>query len=183
MIYSIIEVDIGGILAMNRITKIINNIAEDVIDTYDIHIPICNINDVVTTFGGYVYESADICNSDVMKQNDRFVIYIPSSYSTERKRFAVAQELGHLFLHMGYKISPKLWDNERNMVYYESRSPLEEYQANDFADALLMPKNVYKKVLEQYTTGGKVQTAKIAEYFGVSVSTAYSRGKSLGLLA
>ena len=168
---------------MNRITKIINNIAEDVIDTYDIHIPIRNINDVVTVLGGYVYESADICNSDVMKQNDRFVIYTPSSYNAERKQFAVAQELGHLFLHMGYKISPKLWDNQRNTVYYESKSPLEEYQANDFADALLMPKNVYKKVLEQYTTGGKVQTAKIAEYFGVSVSTAYSRGKSLGLLA
>lgn len=167
---------------MNRITTMINNIAEDVIDTYDIHIPIRNINNVVTVLGGYLNESADICNSDVMKWNDGFVIYIPSSYSAERKQFAVAQELGHLFLHMGYKISPKLWDNQRNMVYYESKSPLEEYQANDFADALLMPKNVYKKVLEQYTTGGKVQTAKIAEYFGVSVSTAYSRGKSLGLL-
>lgn len=168
---------------MNRIATMINNIAEDVIDTYDIHIPIRNINDVVTVLGGYLNESTDICNSDVMKWNDGFVIYIPSSYSAERKQFAVAQELGHLFLHMGYKISPKLWDNQRNMVYYESKSPLEEYQANDFADALLMPKNVYKKVLEQYTTGDKVQTAKIAEYFGVSVSTAYSRGKSLGFLA
>lgn len=130
---------------MNRITTMINNIAEDVIDTYDIHIPIHNINDVATVLGGYVYESADICNSDVMKQNDRFVIYIPSSYSAERKRFAVAQELGHLFLHMGYKISQKLWDKQKNMVYYESKSPLEEYQANDFADALLMPKDIYKR--------------------------------------
>ena len=69
------------------------------------------------------------------------------------------------------------------MAYYESKYPLEEYQANDFAEALLMPKDVYKKVLDQYTVGNKVQTAKIAEYFGVSVSTAYSRGKSLGFLA
>lgn len=167
---------------MNRITTMINNIAEDVIDTYDIHIPIHNINDVVTALGGYLDESVDICNSNVIKQNDGFVIYIPSSYSAERKQFAVAQELGHLFLHMGYKISQKLWNKQKNMVYYESKSPLEEYQANDFADALLMPKDIYKKVLEQYTTGSKVQTAKIAEYFGVSVSTAYSRGKSLGLL-
>lgn len=168
---------------MNRITKIINNIAEGIIDIYKIHIPINDINDVVTTLGGYIEENKDICDSAIRKQNDRFVIYMPSFYSAERKRFAVAQELGHLFLHMGYKISPKLWDNQRNMVYYESKSPLEEYQANDFADALLMPKDVYKKVLEQYTTGGKVQTAKIAEYFGVSVSTAYNRGKSLGFLA
>lgn len=168
---------------MNRITTMINNIAEDVIDTYDIHIPIRSINDVVTVLGGYLDDSADICDSNVMKQNDGFVIYIPSSYSAERKQFAVAQELGHLFLHMGYKINPKLWDKQKNMVYYESKSPLEEYQANDFADALLMPKDVYKKVLEQYTVGSKVQTAKVAEYFGVSVSVAYSRGKSLGLLA
>lgn len=168
---------------MNRITKIINDIAEDVIDTYDIHIPIHDMNDVVTTLGGYIEENKDICDSAIRKQNDGFVIYMPFSYSAERKQFAVAQELGHLFLHMGYKISIKLWDNQKNMVYYESKSPLEEYQANDFADALLMPKDIYKKVLEQYTTGNKVQTAKIAEYFGVSVSTAYSRGKSLGLLA
>lgn len=167
---------------MNRITTMINNIAEDVIDTYDIHIPIYDINNVVIALGGYVDESANICNSDIMKQNDGFVIYIPSSYSAERKQFVIAQELGHLFLHMGYKISQKLWDKQKNMVYYESKSPLEEYQANDFADALLMPKDVYKKVLEQYTTGSKVQTGKIAEYFGVSVSTAYNRGKSLGLL-
>lgn len=167
----------------DKIQRLINDLTADIIDIYDIHIPIHNINDVVTALGGYLNENADICNSDVMKQNDGFIIYIPSSYSAERKQFAVAQELGHLFLHMGYKISPKLWDNQRNMVYYESKSPLEEYQANDFAEALLMPKDVYKKVLDQYTVGNKVQTVKIAEYFGVSVSTAYSRGKSLGLLA
>lgn len=110
MIYSIIEVDIGGILAMNRITTMINNLAEDIIDIYKIHIPINNINDVVITLGGYIEENKDICDSAIRKQNDGFVIYIPSSYSVERRRFAVAQELGHLFLHMGYKISSKLWD-------------------------------------------------------------------------
>lgn len=167
---------------MNRITKIINNIAEGIIDIYKIHIPINDINGVVTTLGGYIEENKDICDSAIRKQNDRFVIYMPSFYSAERKRFAVAQELGHLFLHMGYIVNPELWDKQKNMTYYNSKYPSEEYQANDFADALLMPKDVYKKVLEQYTTGNKVQTAKIAEYFGVSVSTAYSRGKSLGLL-
>lgn len=168
---------------MNKITAMINSLAKDIIDAYDIHIPIHDMNDVVITLGGYIEENKNICDSAIRKQNDGFVIYIPSSYNAERKQFAVAQELGHLFLHMGYKISPKLWDKQKNMAYYESKYPLEEYQANDFADALLMPKDVYKKVLEQYTAGGKVQTAKIAEYFGVSVSTAYSRGKSLKLLA
>lgn len=166
----------------DKIQQLINDLSADIIDTYDIHIPIYDMNDVVTTLGGYIEENKNICDSAIRKQNDGFVIYIPSSYNVERKQFAIAQELGHLFLHMGYKISPKLWNKQRNMFYYESKYPLEEYQANDFAEALLMPKNVYKKVLDQYTVGNKVQTAKIAEYFGVSVSTAYSRGNSLGLL-
>lgn len=167
----------------DKIQRLINDLTTDIIDIYDIHIPICDINDIVTTLGGYIEENKDICDSAIRKQNDGFVIYMPSSYSTERKQFAIAQELGHLFLHMGYKVSPKLWDKQKNMVYYESKYPSEEYQANDFAEALLMPKGVYKKVLNQYTVGNKVQTAKIAEYFGVSVSTAYNRGKTLGLLA
>lgn len=167
----------------DKIQQLINDLSADIIDIYDIRIPICDINDVVTALGGYIEENKDIYDSAIRKQNDGFVIYMPFSYSEERKRFAMAQELGHLFLHMGYKISPKLWNKQRNMFYYESKYPLEEYQANDFAEALLMPKDVYKKVLDQYTVGNKVQTAKIAEYFGVSVSTAYGRGKSLGLLA
>lgn len=166
----------------DKIQQLINDLSADIIDTYDIHIPIYDMNDVVTTLGGYIEENKNICDSAIRKQNDGFVIYIPSSYNVERKQFAIAQELGHLFLHMGYKISPKLWNKQRNMFYYESKYPLEEYQANDFAEALLMPKDVYKKVLDQYTVGNKVQTAKIAEYFGVSVSTAYSRGNSLGFL-
>lgn len=167
----------------DKIQQLINDLSADIIDIYDIHIPIRDINDVVTALGGYIEEIPDDLCGGIKKQNDGFVIYIPSFYSADRKRFAVAQELGHLFLHMGYKISPKLWGKQKNMVYYESKYPLEEYQANDFAEALLMPKDVYKKVLDQYTVGNKVQTAKIAEYFGVSISTAYSRGKSLGLLA
>ena len=168
---------------IGKTTMIINSLTEDLIRIYNIHVPINDISNVVTALGGYIEENKDICDSAIRKQNDGFVIYMPFSYSEERKRFAMAQELGHLFLHMGYKISPKLWNKQRNMFYYESKYPLEEYQANDFAEALLMPKDVYKKVLDQYTVGNKVQTAKIAEYFGVSVSTAYSRGKSLGLLA
>lgn len=167
---------------IGKTTMIINSLTEDLIRIYNIHVPINDISNVVTALSGYIEENKDICDSAIRKQNDGFVIYMPFSYSEERKRFAMAQELGHLFLHMGYKISPKLWNKQRNMFYYESKYPLEEYQANDFAEALLMPKDVYKKVLDQYTVGNKVQTAKIAEYFGVSVSTAYGRGKSLGLL-
>ena len=45
-----------------------------------------------------------------------------------------------------------------------------------------MPRKVYKKVMDQYTVGNEVETDKVADYFGVSVSGASSRGKSLGYL-
>ena len=51
-----------------------------------------------------------------------------------------------------------------------------------FAGALLMPKNEYKKIMNHCTTRNKVDTRKIAEYFGVSVSMASNRGKNLGYL-
>lgn len=101
----------------DKIQQLINDLSADIIDTYDIHIPIYDMNDVVTTLGGYIEENKNICDSAIRKQNDGFVIYIPSSYNVERKQFAIAQELGHLFLHMGYKISPKLWNKQRNMGY------------------------------------------------------------------
>lgn len=167
---------------ISKTTMIINSLTEDLIRIYNIHVPINNISNVVSALGGYIEEISDDLCDGIKKQNDGFVIYVPSFYSAERKRFAIAQELGHLFLHMGYMISPELWEKQKNMAYYESKYPLEEYQANDFAEALLMPKDVYKKVLDQYTVGNKVQTAKIAEYFGVSVSTAYDRGVLLGFL-
>lgn len=166
----------------NELNDIINNLTEDIIDVYNIQIPVKNIEDVVTTLGGCVEEDNDVCSSKIKRQNDRFVIYVSAHLTPERKHFAIAQELGHLFLHMGYTISSLLWSKQKNMAYYISKSPLEEYQANEFARALLMPKFEYKNILDKYTTGDEVKTGKIAEYFGVSVSAASARGKDLGYL-
>lgn len=169
----------------NELNNIINNLAEDIIDVYKIQIPIKNMEDVVAALGGCIEENKAIVatsDSNVMKQGDGFVIYVSAYLAPERKYFAIAQELGHLFLHMGYTISPLLWSKQKNMAYYISKSPLEEYQANEFAMALLMPKFEYNNILDKYTTGDEVETGKIAEYFGVSVSAASARGKNLGYL-
>lgn len=64
----------------DKIQRLINDLTADIIDIYDIHIPIRrDINDVVTALGGYIEESTDICSSGgIKKQNDGFVIYVPS---------------------------------------------------------------------------------------------------------
>ena len=169
----------------NELRMLINNLTQDIIDLYNIQIPIENINDVVTTLGGRVEETMDIdtmFDGSIRKQDDGFIIYISPFQSSERKKFTIAHELGHLFLHMGYKISSELWDKQKNATYYRSGDSLMEYQANEFAAALLMPKEIYKKIMDQYTIENKVETDKVADYFGVSVSAASNRGKFLGYL-
>ena len=169
----------------NELRMLINNLTQDIIDLYNIQIPIQNINDVVTTLGGCVEESVDIVNmsdGSIRKQDDGFIIYVSPFQSLERKKFTIAHELGHLFLHMGYRINVELWNKQKNSTYYRSGDSLMEYQANEFAAALLMPKKVYKRIMDQYTVGREVETDKVADYFGVSVSAASNRGKFLGYL-
>lgn len=169
----------------NELRMLINNLTQDIIDLYNIQIPIQNINDVVSALGGRVEESTDIENmsdGSIRKLDDGFVIYVSPFQGSERRKFTIAHELGHLFLHMGYKINSELWNKQENATYYRTGDSLMEYQANEFAAALLMPKKTYKKIMDQYTTGNKVETDKIAGYFGVSVSAASNRGKFLGYL-
>lgn len=169
----------------NELRMLINNLTQDIIDLYNIQIPIQNINDIVMALGGHVEKSIDIDNmsdGSIRKQDNGFIIYVSPFQSPERNKSAIANELGHLFLHMGYKINPELWNKQKNGTYYKSDDLLKEYQANEFAAALLMPKKVYKEIMNQYTIGNKVETNKVADYFGVSISAASNRGKFLGYL-
>ena len=45
-----------------------------------------------------------------------------------------------------------------------------------------MPRDEYVRVLEQHTENNQVDTAKVAEYFQVSIEAASNRGKFLGYL-
>lgn len=169
----------------NELRMLINNLTQDIIDLYDIQIPIQNINDVVAVLGGRVEESVDIDNmsdGSIRKQENGFVIYVSPFQSAARKKFTIAHELGHLFLHMGYKINDDLWNTQKNSTYYRAGDSLMEYQANEFAAALLMPQKEYRKIMDQYTIEDQVETDKVAKYFGVSVSAASNRGKFLGYL-
>lgn len=100
----------------------------------------------------------------------------------KRRRFTIAHELGHLFLHMGYLINEELWRKQDQNVYERSGSSEKEYQANEFAAAFLMPKEDYFRKMNESMDGNKVNTSKIAEYFNVSVEAASNRGKFLGYL-
>lgn len=169
----------------DELRMLINNLTQDIIKIYEIQIPIQDINGVVEKLGGRIEESFNIDNlsdGSIRKQDDGFVICVSPFQSRERKKFTIAHELGHLFLHMGYRINSNFWDSQENATYYRSGDSLKEYQANEFAAALLMPKKNYKEIMDKNTIGNRVETSKVASYFGVSVSAASNRGKFLGYL-
>lgn len=169
----------------SELRLLINNITQDIIDAYDIQIPILDIDAVVARMGGRIEESQAITNmpdGSVWKEGDHFVIDVSPFQTAERRKFTIAHELGHLFLHMGYMINEQLWKRPMSETYYRLGDSLKEYQANEFAAALLMPKAKYKEVMDMYTKGDIVETGKIADFFKVSVSAASNRGKFLGYL-
>lgn len=171
---------------MNReCREIINKLTMDILDCFKIEIPIVDMENVVKALGGRVEISCDIENvidGSLQREGDGFKIFISLFQSEERKRFTIAHELGHLFLHMGYKIDDRLWNETENLTYYRSGSSVLEYEANEFAAAFLMPEDIYKKVMNQNLDGNVVNTSKIAEFFGVSILAASNRGKFLGYL-
>lgn len=164
----------------------IERLASDIREAFDIPVPITNMESVVRRLGGSIMFDNNMLISDVdgklRKQGEGFIIIVNSEQTDRRMNFTIAREIGHLFLHMGYIIDEEMWNQNHN-EYYRKGTNEEEYEANEFAAAFLMPKDEYKKVMDMYTEGNIVHTGKIAEYFNVSASAASNRGKWLGYLA
>lgn len=168
----------------NEMRRLINELTQDIIEIYGIVIPISDIDEVVRTIGGIVRENellSEYSDGYIRKIDDRFEIVVSKQQPERRRNFTVAHELGHLFLHMGYKIDPNKWEQQQS-TYYRKGNSDEEYEANEFAAALLMPKKEYKKVMDKHTEGNIVYTSKVADEFNVSVNAASNRGKWLGYL-
>lgn len=175
----------GGLCMNSMLRDKINELASTVLRCYEITPPITDIAKEVEKLGGEIKEDCSLgvfSDGKIEKQGDSFSISVPTSQSSARKNFTIAHELGHLFLHMGYKIDKELWESPENKVYNRSGDSEFELQANEFAAAFLMPKELYKKVMDENTVGNTVYIAKVAKFFNVSIDAASYRGKWLGYL-
>lgn len=168
---------------MNAATRnMINSLTEDILQLFNIHVPIENLDELVDSLGGRIKEDIKYSDGAVQKEGDAFIIWISPFQDEKRRRFTIAHELGHLFLHMGYLTNKELWNKQENKIYQRIGNSEKEYQANEFAAAFLMPRKAYFKVMNENLSGNKVNTSKIAEHFNVSVEAASNRGKFLGYL-
>ena len=173
---------------MNDTTKAyINQIADAVRSTFGIAVPIDNIDCLVNQLGGSIVEKPGLdplYDGTIKKLGDNaFAIAIFPYHDDEIRNFAIAHELGHLFLHMGYLISKDTWDQQSNsqqFIHFGTNN--QESQANEFAAALLMPQKEFKAKIDEYSSGNFVKMAEVANYFHVSIAVATNHGRVLEYL-
>lgn len=168
-----------------RARNYIAKVAEFVLKEFKVQVPITDIDAVVTRLGGCIYSEDDnLVDSSVMRldsEGPAFAITVSSCQPEVRRTFAIAQEIGHLFLHMGYLTDPDLWarfDHHMALDDYTEK----EFRANEFAANFLMPEKPYMEFVSQKVRNQHIDGYAIAKYFGVPESCAAIRGKLIGAL-
>ena len=175
------------VVKMDVKTRImIDKITEYVRKEYKIIGPISDIESIVVSMGGIIVEKTAIDDlSDIWIRKsgkESFEIFLPPvqiSWTIERRNFMIAHELGHLFLHMGFRINDDKWNNQMK-GFYRNNDAETNYQANEFAKAFLMPEEEYGEILNRYTKGNRVNIKEVANHFHVAINIAASRGQLLG---
>jgi Zn-dependent peptidase ImmA (M78 family) len=162
----------------------INRLADTIRSACDLSVPV-DVQEAVSRLKGQLEEVEDAdFEAMIQKVGEGFRIVISIEKHEHRRRFSVAHELGHLFLHMGYLVDEEKWASVgtyTDSVYYRYGYTTEEYEAHEFAAAFLMPRTEFLKVANQYKTGNRFQIVPIAEHFQVSTDAAANRGRWLGL--
>jgi Zn-dependent peptidase ImmA (M78 family) len=145
-------------------------------------------NDVEILFGDFDEESLISISGVIFykEPENSFKIMINSVKSKTRQNFTIAHELGHYFLHQDVLKSAKVIVDDDN--YVENKRVLYstediknrdqiEFEANFFAAALLMPKNLVSDAWNRIA-----DIKECADIFGVSQLAMTIRLTRLGFL-
>lgn len=110
-------------------------------------------------------------SGSLSKNDDNWVISVNKNHHSNRKKFTLAHELGHFFLHKNMKVE------FRDEIFFRS-SALDsiEYAANEFAAKLLIPESLLRKVINQ----GEKNIVTLANKFNVSSAAMKYRLVELG---
>jgi hypothetical protein len=162
----------------------INWLADTVRKSCELTLPVDTDMAVSRLRGELVLDPSADYEAKIEKTQDGFRISLGIEPTEERRRFSVAHELGHLFLHMGYLIDEKRWKatpEYMDSVYYRFGFSVEESEANEFAGAFLMPAEEFRSIVARHSASGRCDVAAVAEYFRTSDQATLVRGRFLGL--
>ncbi len=179
------------LLVRNLAEDYLKNLPKDVVGPSDFPVQIENI--IQHLKGSIIEDVVDIYSDGYIKYTNKnipiFEIHIRKISDEQRKRFTLAHELGHLFLHMDFFDEKKRKKHQvyQDCIYHRKSGNYaeEELQANEFAASILMPTDVFiQKAEENIVDGGSAyDVEKIAAFFNVSHLTVITRGRWLGLFA
>lgn len=155
------------------IDSVIANIKSSADDTY---YPLVSLAEMAQSLGIKVFEDdltsvsgslSGFITYDTPDKKTNPRIFIEETMTAEKKRFTLAHELGHHFLHEGLKLRLDNYDYSA-----ADKDTMEETEANYFAASLLIPKDLLLTKFEETN-----DLAKLAQYFGVSLSAMRTRVK------
>jgi Zn-dependent peptidase ImmA (M78 family) len=161
-----------------------NTIEGNVIDYLKNNAPL-NLAKFATKFLNIRYQETDLQEgvSGFLRQTEEnssvYEIVVNRNDGPKRKRFTIAHELGHFFMHK-HLISRSLQPAYRAEIGTMKKNDLikdfHEIEANRFAASILLPEQI---VRQKYAEGMRVN--EIADYFEVSYMAAGFRLDNLGL--
>ena len=119
--------------------------------------------------------SAEVDGDDIKFK----IIYAPN-LSEDYKRFCIAHELGHLFLHMTEKNqNGEIVISKGSFYKNNDFSKMYEWEAEEFAACFLMPEEEFRNSIE--SLDGDVE--RLARKFKVSPQSVIMRCKRLGFIS
>jgi len=103
--------------------------------------------------------------------NGKWKITVNKYHHPRRRRYTIAHELGHYFLH---RHQEKFFED--HVFFRGAGRSTQEWEANAFASEILMPEEEFKRLVHD----GIDDIDKLARNFGVSTLALRIRAKELG---
>jgi Zn-dependent peptidase ImmA (M78 family) len=178
---------------MIRKSKRIQKIIEQLLGQTNILIPPVDVRRVAQNINIQVHEEelGDISGL-IFREGSQVTIGVNSSHHENRKRFTIAHEIGHFYLHAQNPLfvdkvfAVKLRDHASSEAIN-----MDEIEANAFAAELLMPTHMLRKDLQQvssdildYTADGSLDIVldRLAKTYQVSKQAMTIRLANLGFI-
>lgn len=162
-------------------SKLIHKVVDMIFDTFETakNKPI-NLESFLRELNIELKENLDLIYKGKIERNssNNTSIHIKHYKDERERRFAIAHQLGHYFLHYDEE------DYKDSTFFRGLEYSNEELEANEFAVSILMPEVDYRQFANKHaydSTSNSYDAEKVAKHFKVPVEAAIYRGERLNI--